>query len=50
VVVIVREGCLIDEGESECRTDSLSTNTNVLIRERGEWLQTSFQNTRQFGF
>lgn len=50
VVVIVRESCLIDEGETECRADSLSTNTNVLTRERGEWLQTSFQNTRRFGF
>lgn len=50
VVVIVRESCLINEGETECRADSLSTNTNVLTRERGEWLQTSFQNTRQFGF
>jgi uncharacterized protein (TIGR02246 family) len=50
VVVIVRESCLIDEGESDCRADSLSTNTNVMTRERGEWLQTSFQNTRQFSF
>jgi uncharacterized protein (TIGR02246 family) len=50
VVVIVRESCLINDGETECRADSLSTNTNVLTRERGEWLQTSFQNTRQFGF
>lgn len=50
VVVIVRETCLVDDGETECRADSLSTNTNVLTRERGEWLQTSFQNTRQFGF
>jgi uncharacterized protein (TIGR02246 family) len=50
VVVIVRESCLIDDGETGCRADSLSTNTNVLTRERGEWLQTSFQNTRQFGF
>ncbi|MDA1359473.1 SgcJ/EcaC family oxidoreductase [Glycomyces luteolus] len=50
VVVIVRETCLINDGESECRADSLSTNTNVLTRERGEWLQTSFQNTRQFSF
>ncbi|MCD0442944.1 SgcJ/EcaC family oxidoreductase [Glycomyces sp. A-F 0318] len=50
VVVIVREGCLIDEGETGCRPDGFSTNTNVLTRERGEWLQTSFQNTRQFDF
>lgn len=50
VVVIVRESCLINEGEAECRADSLSTNTNVLTREHGEWLQTSFQNTRRFNF
>lgn len=48
VVVIVRTGCLIAEGETECRADSFSTNTNVLTRERGEWLQASFQNTRRF--
>ncbi|MCC3763068.1 SgcJ/EcaC family oxidoreductase [Glycomyces sp. TRM65418] len=48
VVVIVRTGCQIEEGETECRPDSFSTNTNVLTREHGEWLQTSFQNTRQF--
>jgi len=50
VVVIVRESCLVNDGETACRADSLSTNTNVLTRERGVWLQTSFQNTRQFGF
>ncbi|GAB3647104.1 nuclear transport factor 2 family protein [Glycomyces tarimensis] len=50
VVVIVRTGCIINEGESECREDSYSTNTNVLTRERGRWLQTSFQNTRRFDF
>jgi uncharacterized protein (TIGR02246 family) len=50
VVMIVRESCLINEGETACREDSRSTNTNVLTREHGEWLQTSFQNTRQFGF
>jgi uncharacterized protein (TIGR02246 family) len=50
VVVIVRESCLLTPGETECREDSHSTNTNVLVREHGEWLQTSFQNTRQFSF
>ena len=47
VVVIIRESCLINEGETECREGSLSTNTNVMTREHGEWLQASFQNTRQ---
>jgi uncharacterized protein (TIGR02246 family) len=50
VVVIVREGCQIQEGETACREDSFSTNTSVLTREHGEWLQTSFQNTRRFTF
>jgi uncharacterized protein (TIGR02246 family) len=50
VVVIVRETCLVDAGESACRDGSLSVNTNVLTRERGTWLQTSFQNTRVFTF
>lgn len=32
VVVIVRESCPVNEGESDCRADSLSTNTNVMTR------------------
>lgn len=48
LVVIVRTTCLLDQGETECRADSMSTNTNVLVRRHGRWLQESFQNTRQF--
>ena len=50
VIVIVRTGCQLNE--SECREDSVSTNTNTntMTREKGEWLQTSCQNTRRFGF
>lgn len=48
LVVIVRSTCLLNQGETECRADSLSTNTNVLVRTNGRWLQESFQNTRQF--
>lgn len=48
LAVIVRSTCLVDPGETECRADSMSTNTNVLVRKHGRWLQESFQNTRQF--
>jgi uncharacterized protein (TIGR02246 family) len=48
LVVIVRSTCLVNQGETECRADSMSTNTNVLVRKHGRWLQESFQNTRQF--
>lgn len=44
--IIVRQTCLLSPGESECRDGSLSVNTNVLVKQRGHWLQASFQNTR----
>ena len=47
-VVIVRTSCILNEGDTECRPDSFSTNTNVLIKRHGKWLQDSFQNTRKF--
>jgi uncharacterized protein (TIGR02246 family) len=47
-VVIVRTTCILNEGESDCRPDSSSTNTNVLVKRHGTWLQDSFQNTRKF--
>lgn len=48
LVVIVRTACQLENGETECREDSLSTNTNVLTKRHGKWLQESFQNTRKF--
>jgi hypothetical protein len=45
-VTIVRTSCQLASGEADCREGSLSVNTNVLIRQNGEWLQASFQNTR----
>lgn len=46
VVTIVRKTCLVAEGSTDCRDGSLSFNTNVLVRQHGQWLQSSFQNTR----
>jgi uncharacterized protein (TIGR02246 family) len=46
LVTIVRTSCQLAKGEAECREGSLSVNTNVLVKQNGEWLQTSFQNTR----
>lgn len=46
LVVIVRTSCIIDAGQDACRSGSDSRNTNVLRKRHGQWLQTSFQNTR----
>ncbi|WP_281900342.1 SgcJ/EcaC family oxidoreductase [Phytohabitans aurantiacus] len=46
LVVIVRDTCIINAGEDDCRAGSDSRNTNVLRKRHGQWLQTSFQNTR----
>ncbi|MFF5260372.1 SgcJ/EcaC family oxidoreductase [Actinomadura viridis] len=48
LAIIVRTTCLVESGEKDCRDDSLSTNTNVMTRHQGRWLQESFQNTRAF--
>ncbi|WP_173139234.1 SgcJ/EcaC family oxidoreductase [Kibdelosporangium persicum] len=46
VAVVVRTGCQLVPPSTECRPDSLSRNTNILVRRHGEWQQESFQNTR----
>lgn len=46
LAVIVRTGCQLVPPSTTCRPDSLSRNTNVLVRRHGRWLQESFQNTR----
>ena len=47
-VVIIRSSCLTQGDVPDCRPDSHSTNTNLLVRRHGQWLQESFQNTRYF--
>jgi uncharacterized protein (TIGR02246 family) len=46
LVIIVREGCVLWPGETECTTEALSVNTNTAVKRHGRWLYTSFQNTR----
>ncbi|MGA6166143.1 SgcJ/EcaC family oxidoreductase [Amycolatopsis magusensis] len=46
--LIVRSSCLTQGDVPDCRPDSLSTTTNLLVRRHGQWLQESFQNTRYF--
>lgn len=48
LAIIVRTGCQLVPPSTECRPDSLSRNTNVMVKRHGRWLQTSFQNTRVF--
>ncbi|GLZ75499.1 hypothetical protein Afil01_03060 [Actinorhabdospora filicis] len=47
LAVIVRTSCLLVTESSPCRDGSLSTNTNVMLKRHGRWMQQSFQNTRQ---
>ena len=46
LAVIVRTSCQLVPPATECRPDSLSRNTNVMVKRHGRWLQESFQNTR----
>ncbi len=46
LAVIVRTGCLVVPTETTCRPDSMSRNTNVMVKRHGRWQQESFQNTR----
>lgn len=46
MAVIVRTSCQLVPPSPECRPDSLSRNTNVMVKRNGQWLQESFQNTR----
>lgn len=46
LAIIVRTGCQLVPPSTDCRPDSLSRNTNVMVKRHGRWLQESFQNTR----
>jgi uncharacterized protein (TIGR02246 family) len=46
LALIVRTTCLVQPPGTDCREGSLSRNTNVLVKRRGQWQQQSFQDTR----
>ncbi|MEV4315285.1 SgcJ/EcaC family oxidoreductase [Actinocrispum sp. NPDC049592] len=46
MAIIVRTACQLVPPSTECRADSLSRNTNVMVKRDGRWWQESFQNTR----
>lgn len=47
LAIVVRTGCQLVPPATGCRPDSISRNTNVLVkRDNGAWAQESFQNTR----
>ncbi len=46
LAVIVRTSCQLVPSEPTCRQDSLSRNTNVMVKRHSRWAQESFQNTR----
>jgi uncharacterized protein (TIGR02246 family) len=46
LAIIVRTACQVQPPDTTGRPDSLSRNTNVLVKQRGSWRQESFQNTR----
>ncbi|MET8776227.1 SgcJ/EcaC family oxidoreductase [Nocardia sp. NPDC004654] len=47
VAVLVTNGvCVLRDGANTCRPEDLSIQTRIAVRENGEWLFTSFQNTR----
>lgn len=48
LAVIVRTGCQLVPPDTECRQDSVSRNSNIMVKRHGRWLQESFQNTRVF--
>ncbi|MDH2428257.1 SgcJ/EcaC family oxidoreductase [Sphaerisporangium sp. TRM90804] len=45
MAVIVRKSCVLYNQEKACRPDALSINTNVAVKQAGQWMITSFQNT-----
>ncbi|WP_199565325.1 SgcJ/EcaC family oxidoreductase [Spongiactinospora rosea] len=45
-VVITSGNCIIRPGEQECRPEDLSIQTKVAVKQDGQWLFRTFQNTR----
>ncbi|MCP2298488.1 conserved hypothetical protein [Nocardia amikacinitolerans] len=47
VAVLVTNGvCVLRDGANTCRSEDLSIQTRTAVRVNGQWLFTSFQNTR----
>lgn len=46
MAIIIRTGCVLWNGETECTDEALSRNTSVALKTDGQWLIRSFQNTR----
>ncbi|ALG12466.1 SgcJ/EcaC family oxidoreductase [Kibdelosporangium phytohabitans] len=46
LAIVVRTDCQLVPPATDCRPDSVSRNTNVLVKQGGKWSQESFQNTR----
>ncbi|WP_019202860.1 SgcJ/EcaC family oxidoreductase [Tsukamurella sp. 1534] len=47
IAVIVTSGnCVLREGQTRCRPEDLSIQTKTAVRQGGEWLFRTFQNTR----
>lgn len=45
-VVITSGNCVLRPGARECRSEDLSIQTKVAVRQDGQWLFRTFQNTR----
>ncbi|MCP2318309.1 hypothetical protein APR12_003662 [Nocardia amikacinitolerans] len=47
VALLVTDGvCVLRDGANTCRPEDLSIQTRTAVRVNGQWLFTSFQNTR----
>lgn len=45
-IVMVSSGCVLQPGETTCAADALSRQTSVFVKHQGDWLFTSFHNSR----
>ncbi|TDD50957.1 SgcJ/EcaC family oxidoreductase [Saccharopolyspora elongata] len=45
-VVINSGNCVLQPGATECRAEDLSIQTKVAVKQDGQWLFQTFQNTR----
>lgn len=45
-IVMISHGCVLRPGETVCPPPADSRQTNVFVKQRGQWWFSSFQNTR----